>query len=278
MKNKLKEIFNIAGRNILITGASGFFGQYISKTFLEVGAKVILLDRSNKLLKQTDKYHKKFGESSVVSFQVDFFDSKKLKKTLKHIAKKYNIDVVINNAYDLTERTGFNTDYGRLENSAYSQWQSAFLAGIYWPVLTTQIIGKQLMDRKRGSIINVSSMYGVVAPNPDLYEGTKFLNPPTYSVVKAGIIGLTRYTASFWGKYGIRCNAVLPGPFSNTESESPNSVSKDDPFLKKVKNKTVIKRLGHPDDLRGLFIYLAYDASSYMTGANLIIDGGRTCW
>ena len=119
-------------------------------------------------------------------------------------------------------------------------------------------------------------MYSIVSPDPRLYEGTDFFNPPTYSVNKAGLIALTRYTASFFGEYGIRCNAISPGPFSNTEEETDNSVDRDDPFIERLKDKTVLNRIGHPNDLIGLLIYLASDASSYMTGQNLIIDGGWT--
>ena len=276
MGDKIKEIFDISNKCILITGATGFFGRYISRSFLEVGAKVILLGRSNRLLEQTEKYQKEFGKDRVFSFQIDFYKRKELVNILKKIVKKFDIDVLINNAYDLSKKTGFNTPQGYLENSTYNQWKAAFESGIYWAVLTTQIIGEQFKKKKRGSIINISSMYGIISPNPKLYEGTKFFNPPTYSVNKAGIIALTRYTASFFGQYGVRCNVILPGPFSNVETETPNSVAPNDPFLEKLKRNTVLHRIGHPNDLIGILIYLACDASSFMTGQTIIIDGGWT--
>ncbi len=276
MKDHLKEIFNVGGKTVLITGTCGFFGRYISKTFLDVGANVVLLSRSEKVIDQTNKYKKEYGEKRVIGYSIDFYEKEKLKKLLKEISKNFDVDVVVNNAYDLSEKTGFNTDSGKLEKSTYDQWKFAFESGIYWPVLTTQIIGEKLKKKKKGSIINISSMYGIISPNPALYKGTKFFNPPTYSVNKSAIIGLTRYTASFLGQYGVRCNAVLPGPFSNTKTTSSNSVNPDDPFLEKLRKNTVLSRLGHPDDLKGILIYLASDASSYMTGQTLIIDGGWT--
>ena len=130
--------------------------------------------------------------------------------------------------------------------------------------------------KSKGSIINISSMYGIVSPRPSLYEGTDFFNPPTYSVNKAGIIALTRYVASFWGEYGVRCNAVAPGPFPNVKGDSFNHVDSDAPFLKRLKNNTALKRVGHPSDLRGALIYLASEASSFMTGQVIVIDGGWT--
>lgn len=276
MKDKLKKIFNISDKTILITGASGFFGRYIVKTFLDVDANVILLSRSQRILDQIKQYQKEYGKNRVFGFRQDFYNRKKLENILHQIAQDFDIDVVINNAYDLSEKTGFNTPSGTLEKSTYDQWRSAFESGIYWAVTTTQIIGKKFITKKKGSIINISSMYGLISPNPKLYTGTKFFNPPTYSVSKSAMIGLTRYTASFYGEYGIRCNAILPGPFSNIESKGPNSVDPNDPFLEKLRKNTVLSRLGHPQDLKGILIYLACDASSYMTGQMLIVDGGWT--
>lgn len=276
MQDRLKRIFNIAGRTILITGASGYFGGYMAKTFLEVGAKVILLGRSKKLLTQIETCRREFGEDSACGFQADFYKRSEFVSLLRKMAKTFEIDVLINNAYDFSKKTGFNTPKGRLENLTYDQWRSAFDGGIYWPALTTQIIGAQFKRKKKGIIINMGSMYGVVSPDPKLYKGMKFFNPPTYTVNKAAIIALTRYTASFWGQHGIRCNAILPGPFPNVESNGPNSVTSNKFFLDRLKDNTVIGRVGHPNDLMGILIYLACDASSFMTGQAIIIDGGWT--
>ena len=276
MNDYLGNLFNVAKKTVLITGATGFFGRYMARTFLEADAKVVLLGRNEKLSDQAKEYRREFGEDNVFDYNVDFYDKGKLKKVLEEIVGTHDLDVLINNAYDMSHKTGFNTKEGCLEDSNYEQWESAFESGIYWAVLPTQIVGKRFMEKKRGSIINVSSMYGLVAPHPHLYEGKEFFNPPTYSVNKAGLIALTRYTASFWGQYGIRCNAICPGPFSNTESETANSVKSDDPFLERLKARTVLGRLGHPNDLRGALVYLASDASSYMTGQTMVIDGGWT--
>lgn len=274
---QLSDIFNIEGKTVLVTGATGFFGRYMARTYLEVGARVVLMARNEVLNEQVEAYNTEFGEGMAAGYLVDFYNKEDLGSTLKKIVAEHDIDVVVNNAYDLSEKTGFNTTDGTLENTTYEMWHAAFESGIYWAVLTTQIVGEQFRKKGKGTIINISSMYGgVVAPHPSLYEGKKFFNPPTYSVQKAGISALTKYTASFWGKDGVRCNAIAPGPFSNTESETSNSVEKNDPFLDRLKSKTVIGELGHPHDLRGALIYLATDASKYMTGQTLSIDGGWT--
>lgn len=270
----LEEIFNISKKAVVVTGASGFFGRYIARAFLEVGANVILLSRKHRLFEQIESYRKEFGKARVSGFRVNFYKRKELKSLLKKIARKFDIDILVNNAYDLSEKTGFNTPSGCLEKITFSHWKAAFESGIYWPALTTQIFGEKMKRKRRGSIINISSMYGIIVPSPKLYKDTRFLNPPTYCVNKAGIISLTRYTASFWGKYGLRCNAVLPGPFPNVETKGSNSVNSSNFFLQRLKKNTVLNRVGHPNDLRGILIYLASDSSSFMTGQTIVIDGG----
>lgn len=278
MRNNLQRIFNIKNKSVVITGAHGFFGRYISRAFLDVGAKVILLSRSFQIVEQIKEYQKIFGKERVSGFQVDFYQKKKFEKVLKEIVKTFNVDVLINNAYDLSKKTGFNTAQGHLETSTYNQWKAAFDSGIYWVVLATQIIGEQFKKKQKGNIINVSSMYGLVSPNPKLYERTDFFNPPTYGVNKAGVIALTRYTASFLGSYGVRCNAIVPGPFPNLEKKSSNSVNQqsDKFFLERLKKNTVLNRVGHPNDLSGCLIFLASNASGFVTGQHIAIDGGWT--
>lgn len=276
MNEALEKIFDVSGRTVAVTGASGFFGRYMSRAFLEVGAKLVMFSRSDRLHEQVRHYQDEFGKDAASAYQVDFYDREELDATLRRAAAEHDVNVLINNAYDIGQRTGFNTDAGRLENSDYGQWLSAFESGIYWAVLATQVFGEGFRKKQSGSIINVSSMYGIVAPSPRLYEGTRFLNPATYSINKTGLIALTKYTASFWGQYGIRCNAIAPGPFSNVESETDNSVKPNDPFLEKLKRNTALGRLGHPNDLRGAMIFLASDSSSYITGQTIVIDGGWT--
>lgn len=277
MPDRLHDIFDIEGRTVLLTGAAGFFGRHIARTFLEVGASLVLMSRSEKLHAQVAGYQDEFGAESAVAVQVDFYDRDRFQAALEEIAAERRIDVLINNACDMSPRTGFNVPQGCLGDAPYEQWLASMESGIYWAALTSRIIGSQLRQRGGGSIINVSSMYGLVAPSAALYEGTNFLNPPFYGVAKAGLIGLTRYTASFWGPDGVRCNALVPGPFPNVEHESANNVKPDDrAFLDRLGERTALRRVGKADELGGALIFLASQASSYVTGQTIVVDGGWT--
>jgi gluconate 5-dehydrogenase len=217
------------------------------------------------------------GKGRVIGYTIDMYDIEALSKLLDQIiAQEKQIDILVNNAHELNQNTGFNTPTGSFENATMDQWMRNLTGGIYWAALCSQKVGEGMKKNKKGSIINISSMYGKVAPSPLLYEGTDKVNPPAYSAAKSGLIGLTRYIASFWGPYGIRANAILPGPFSNTEDSGPNSVKKDDPFLDKLKQRTCLRRVGSPNELIGPLLFLASDASSYVTGHELTVDGGWT--
>lgn len=277
MKQSLLEsLFSLRGKTIVVTGACGFLGRHFVCGLLGAGARVVMMSHSDAVTEHLQGYANEFGESKVAAHQVDFYESDRLDRSLRQIVSQEKVDVLVNNAYDFSARTGFNCPDGSLELSTFDQWHSAFESGIYWAVRATQIIGAQMIERNRGSIINVSSMYGLVSPDPKLYEGTRFSNPPSYGVIKAGLEAFTRYTASYWGKYNIRCNALVPGAFSNTEDQSFNSVSREDPFLKRLEERTLLGRVGRPRDVLGVLILLASDASSYITGQAIVVDGGWT--
>ncbi len=277
MNLKAASLFSLEGKTALLTGASGFLGRTLGYALLANGARLIALGRSERLNLLAKTWSNEFSKERVSTFQVDMYDLQALGKILDQIVSQEPfIDVLINNAHEMNAKTGFNTSDGTLENSTFDHWMRNLTGGIYWAALTTQKIGAVMKTKRRGSIINISSMYARVAPNPHLYLGTNFLNPPGYSAAKAGLLALTRYIASFWGSYGIRANAILPGPFSNTQDTNENSVREDDFFLERVKARTCLARIGKPEELIGALLFLASDASTYVTGHELIVDGGWT--
>lgn len=274
----IENLFGLEGKTVVLTGAAGFLGRTFAHALLTNGAKVIALGRGERILQEGAKWSDQFGSDRVSVYQVDMYDDDALRVVCAQIAQREGrVDILVNNAYELGPGTGFNTPAGSLENSSFEQWQRNLQSGVLWAVTTTQTLGVQMKDQGFGSIVNIATMYSAVAPRPQLYEGTPSLNPPGYSAAKAALAAFTRYTASFWGQYGVRANCLSPGPFSNTEDvDGPNSVAEDSPFVQRLKGNTVLNRIGRPNELCGALIFLASDASSYVTGQNIFVDGGWT--
>jgi gluconate 5-dehydrogenase len=272
----LEKLFGLEGKTAVVTGAAGFLGRTFCDSLLLAGARVVMMGRGEKLASVAAQFRSDYGHDRVDPEAVDFSDTDAYQRALESIAKRVgSIDILVNNAFEFSKETGFNDPSGRLESLSKNQWMRALESGIYWQALATQTLIPRMAERGEGSIINVSSMYALVSPDPALYAGTAILNPPTYSASKAALLALTRYTAAFYGRRGIRCNALLPGAFPNTKGDSYNAPSNED-FLKRLSDRTVLGRYGDPSDLRGAIIFLASDASRYMTGQCVSVDGGWT--
>lgn len=272
------ELFSVSGKTAIVTGASGFLGRTFVRTLLANGARVVALGRSQRLFEELEAWKGEFGTESCAAYRLDMYDPKALMEVLERIAgEESSVDILVNNAHELGPATGFNVPSGSLEAADMDTWIRNLTGGVYWAATTTQKLGARMKKQGAGSIINISTMYALVAPRPALYEGTNFINPPGYSASKAALLSFTRYVASFWGAYGVRANAILPGPFSNTEDlGGANTVERDSPFLERLKNYTCLGRIGLPNELAGALLFLASDASSFMTGQSIVIDGGWT--
>lgn len=274
-----QDTFSLKGKTAVVTGAAGFFGGYFVRGLLDAGARVVAIDHSpEKLAQLRENTVAEYGERSLATVATDQYDQAGTEDVFKKILEEEGrVDVLVNNAFDFSKRTGFNTPAGKLEHATYKQIEKTFQAGVYWAIQATQLFGKVMKEQGKGSIVNICSMYGVVVPSPKLYEGTEKFNPPGYSMAKAGLLQFTRYAASFLGPE-VRVNAISPGAFPNLESKSHNAVSANEEgdFLKRLSDRTLLGRTGHPRELVGGLIYLASDASSYVTGHNLVIDGGWT--
>jgi gluconate 5-dehydrogenase len=275
---KLNSLFSLEGKTAVLTGASGFLGRTFALALLANGARVVALGRSARLHTEAATWASQFGAEKIAVHQIDMYDVAALNHLCDAIAaEEKSIDILVNNAHELGAATGFNIPEGSLENSTFDQWQRNLQGGVYWAVQTTQRLGIRMKQQRRGSIVNIATMYASVAPRPQLYEGTASLNPPGYSASKAALVAFTRYTASFWGRDGVRANCISPGPFSNTEdADGENAVAEDSPFVQRLKGYTVLNRIGRPVELCGTLLFLASDASSYVTGQNLAVDGGWT--
>ena len=249
--------FNLENKNIVITGGNGFLGSQITDSLLYEKANVYIIDINNPKKKKSAKY-----------FKSDITNEKHLKEILKFFKlKKIKIDVLINNAaidYPPLKSKKNNFKLEAFPNKLWDKDISVSLKGSY---LCTKVFGSYMSKFKKGSIINVSSDLGIIAPDQRIYKNSGFVKPVTYSVVKHGIIGLTKYTASYWGKKNIRCNAIAPGGIYNNQNSS---------FVKKINQLIPLGRMAKKNEYNGLILFLCSDLSSYMTGSIIVADGGRT--
>ncbi len=267
--NKSNQLFDLSGKTILITGANGWLASGFVEPLLSYGASVLLLD-SNPAVEKTAKNFSKKYPGKAQAIRVDMFNKSQYAKTLQAIAKKQRIHGIINNAFCFGKsnvETGAEGDFMSLSDE---QWMTAFESGILWAVQTVKPFLPAMRKQKSGSILNLCSMYSLIAPNPDLYAGEfkKYLSQPTYTSVKHGLWGWTKYMSSFLAADGVRCNAIAPGAFSKS--------STDPKFIKRLENTIPLKRIGRPQDLAGAVVYLMSDSSAYMTGQCLVVDGGWT--
>ncbi|MGK9369309.1 SDR family oxidoreductase [Melioribacter sp. Ez-97] len=266
------ELFTLENKIAVVTGALGLLGMEHCKALSSAGATVVVTDIDES--KATEFARELSGNS--VGLGMDVVKPDSIKKARDVILQKFGkIDVLVNNAAinDMFENPKAAAEESKFENYPLELWQKSLDVNLTGVFLTSQILGTPMAERGKGSIINIASTYGIVAPDQSLYrnkEGVQsFHKPPAYSATKGGVLMFTRYLAAYWGHRGVRVNALSPGGVENNQ---------DDFFIQKYSSKTPLGRMAKPNDYWGALIFLASDASEYMTGANLVVDGGWTCW
>ena len=261
----LDDLFSLRGRVSVVTGGIGHLGASICEVLAECGSVVYVVSRHVSEKNETLFRLRKNFESQIKYAVIDIGSTESIRKCFNHIAAEQNrIDVLVNNAY-------FGKG-GDIEGISEDDWNEGIEGSINSVFRCTKETIPIMRRSQCGSIINIASMYGIVSPNPGLYEGTEYGNPPNYGAGKAAIIQFTKYAACHLAKYGIRVNAISPGPFPGKE------VQKNKEFIERLAEKTPLKRIGKPHELKGIVALLASDASSYITGANFPVDGGWTAW
>jgi len=269
--NLISKIFDLTGRTAILTGSAGRLGKHFANILSEAGANLVLIDineqKNNQLAKSINKkYHTKTS-----AFRIDISNKESLKKLKKEILKKYRtIDILVNNAFfnpSINQKSKtINFETFPLEN-----WNKVIginLTGIF---LCCQEFGKTMVKQKRGVIVNISSIYGLVGADQRIYGNSKLNSQVSHAATKGAIVNLTRFLAAYWHRKNIRVNTLTLGGVED-KSYMKNS------FIKKYSEKTMLGRMAKKDDFNGALLYLVSDASSYMTGANLVIDGGWTSW
>jgi NAD(P)-dependent dehydrogenase (short-subunit alcohol dehydrogenase family) len=260
-------LFSLKGKNIFLTGATGHLGKPIAWELARAGACVFINSRSEKkCLNLVNEIKSKNLKAETAAFDIT---DKNAISNFAQTRSNLPIDCLINNAYAGTSGTIKSSD-------SKSYIESYDVSVVSAHNLTTQLLKNlRLAVKKSGdaSIINIASMYGLVSPDLRIYRSSKNSNPPFYGAAKAALLQWTKYAACEFGSEKIRFNAISPGAFP-----SPSVQKKTPDLIKNLNNKIPLGRIGQPRELTGIVVMLASKAGSYITGANICLDGGLTCW
>lgn len=262
----MSDAFRLQDKVVVLTGAAGIIGTEVVRVFVEAGARVFAIDRNKALLQQ------KFGAETprLAHCAADVTQRDSLLRAQSQLAAKWGgADVLLNNA--ATKSANF---FEPFETFPVEDWNEVMTVNLTGAMLASQVFGAPMAERGNGAIVNTLSIYGIVAPDQRIYEGSMYLGrpintPAIYAASKAGLWGLTRYLASYWGHRGVRVNAVTPGGVSSGQN---------DVFMENYSSRVPLGRMAEASDVANAMRYLASDASKYVTGHNLVVDGGWTAW
>ncbi len=273
------ERFMLSNKIAVITGGAGFLGRKHAEAIIEAGGTAVLLDISEQAVDEAVReLSNQYSKEAVEGFKADITDRSCMEEIKQKLLDKHgHIDILINNAANnpKVEGNAKNMKNIQFENFPMEMWEDDLKVGLTGAVICTQVFGSVMAQVGRGVILNISSDLGIIAPDQRIYrkeglaEEEQTVKPVTYSVIKHGLIGLTKYTATYWAKQGVRANALCPAGVFNGQ---------DEVFLEKLTNLVPMGRMADKDEYKSTIVYMVSDASSYMTGSIVIVDGGRTCW
>jgi len=270
--------FNMLGRSALITGSSGMLGRQHAAALLEVGAYVVLTDVDvDGLGSVRDELMESFDGDGIRTIPMDVTEIESIREVADVLgAEGVEVNALINNA-SLDPKVGEDglTEGSRLETFPLQRWDAELAVGLTGAFLCSQVFGSRMAAANGGVILNIASDLSVLAPDQRIYHrvGLAYddqpVKPVTYSVVKAGLVGLTRYLATYWPDAGVRANALSPGGVQTDQSME---------FVKRISELIPLGRMASPDEYRSAVQFLCSDASVFLTGQNIVMDGGRSVW
>jgi len=268
--------FSLRDRVAVVTGGAGLLGQQHARAIAAGGGTPVLLDlAAADPVARASTLADELG-TPVAGIVADITSLADLERVRTELLERFGrIDILINNAANNPRVEAGSETWSRVENFPLDIWHADIAVGLTGAFLCSRVFGTEMATRRRGVILNVSSDLGLIAPDQRLYrrdgvpEAEQPVKPVTYSVVKTGLIGLTRYLATYWADAGVRVNSISPGGVWNGQPEE---------FVQRLERLIPLGRMARLEEYRGAIVFLCSDASSYMTGANLVIVGGRTCW
>jgi NAD(P)-dependent dehydrogenase (short-subunit alcohol dehydrogenase family) len=279
MSNPRINRFDLSGKTALITGAAGLLGIEHAAALLESGATVVLTDLSSSALNLTAaRLTDSFDSGKIISNTMDVTDIAAIQSVARDISTSgRRVDILVNNAAIDPKVKGDQgiIETSRLENFPLDQWTLQMNVGLTGAFLCSQVFGTAMAQNGGGVILNIASDLSVISPDQRLYrkpnvsEELQPVKPVTYSVIKAGLVGLTRYLATYWADKGVRANALSPGGVYNEQGEE---------FVQRLKSLIPLGRMASRDEYRAAVQFLCSDASGYLNGQNLVMDGGRSVW
>ena len=265
------EIFSLKGKTIILTGSAGRVGSRFANVLSQAGANIVLVDQDKiKNEELANEIVKKY-KTKCNAYHADFSNQLDVSNLVKYTIKKYGkIDVLINNAHFIPrEDPNLSSTFEEYSLELWNKTIDMNLRGLF---LCCQKIGKIMIKQKSGVIINVSSIYGIVGADQRIYGKSKLNSPSFYAATKGAMVNLTRYLAAYWQGKNIRVNTITLGGIFDKKLHT------DKTFVKKYSERTILGRMATREDFDGAILFLTSDASSYMTGANLVVDGGWTAW
>ena len=270
MAKTTQELFDLTGKVSIVTGAAGWLGSAMTQALAEAGSTVAAIDIDKHSIEKLQQLASQ-QNLNIKGYVADTItDENQMRNVIDTIAADLGrIDILINCAVK-----GY---YDEIDNITSEHFEQSYKSSIAYFVLAQQAV-KHMKKTGAGSIINIASMYALITGYPHIYQGLTPPNPLPYQADKAAVLQMTRHTAVYWAKDNIRVNAISPGPFPNTNKSAYANNPKTDEFINRLTEMIPLKRIGKPEEIKGAAIFLASDASTFITGQNFIIDGGSTIW